>query len=120
MTQNPNQVSLVAESRDHGIVGFINGTHGREEHLKHYCEVWSLYLLAKYHGKRIGFNLLKRYFDLHIQQGYSKAYVWVLENNPSIKFYEKAGGKYTGQEKEEEIAGQKHKELMYIWDDINL
>lgn len=120
VTQNPDQVTLVAESADHGIVGFVNGTHGRDKDKKDWCEVWSIYLLEKYHNKKIGFNLLKQYFDAHIDKGFTKGYLWVLDNNPTIKFYEKVGGRYEGRDKEDEIADQKVKELMFVWDDIKL
>jgi GNAT superfamily N-acetyltransferase len=120
VTQNSEQVTLVAESTDHGIVGFVNGTHGRDKEKKDWCEVWCIYLLKKYHGKKIGFNLLKQYFNAHIEKGFSKGYLWVLDDNPTIKFYERAGGKYDGKDKEDKIAGQKVKELMYEWENISL
>ncbi len=120
VTQNFEQVTLVAESVDHGIVGFVNGTHGRDEDKKDWCEVWCIYLLEKYHGKKIGLNLLKQYFDALIDKGFSKGYLWVLDNNPTISFYEKVGGRYSGRDKEDEIAGQKVKELMYEWENIKL
>lgn len=120
VTQNPEQVTLVAVSVEHGVVGFINGTHGRDKAKKDWCEVWCIYLLEKYHGKRIGFQLLKQYFDTHLDKGYSKGYLWVLEGNPTIKFYEKVGGKYEGQVKIEEIAGKDVREIMYEWENIKL
>lgn len=120
VTQNPNQVTLVAESTEHGVVGMVNGTNCRDEDKKDWCEVWCIYLLEKYHGKRIGFNLLKQYFDIHSDKGFSKGYLWVLDNNPTIKFYEKVGGRYDGRDKEGEISGQKVKELMFVWDEIRL
>ena len=120
VTQNPNQVTLVAESTEHGVVGMVNGTNGRDEDKKDWCEVWCIYPLEKYHGKKIGFNLLKQYFDIHSDKGFSKGYLWVLDNNPTIKFYEKVGGRYDGRGKEGEISGQKVKELMFVWDEIKL
>lgn len=120
VTQRTDQVTLVAESKDHGVVGFINGTHGRDEGLEDWCEVWCIYLLKNYHGKKIGFNLLKQYFDAHAEKGYLRGYLWVLEGNPTINFYEKTGGKFEGRMKEDIIADQKVKELMYLWDNIKL
>jgi GNAT superfamily N-acetyltransferase len=120
VTINEKQVTLVAESEEHGVVGFINGTHGRDQGYEDYVEVWCIYLLEKYHGKKIGFNLLNLYFDAHIKKGFSKGYLWVLDNNPTIRFYEKTGGQYNGQQKEDNIAGKKVKELCYIWEDIQL
>lgn len=117
---NEKQITYVADTKEHGVVGFVNGTYGRDEKYKDYAEVWSIYLLEKYHGKKIGLSLLKAFFDTHIDLGYTKAYLWVLANNPTITFYEKTGGKFSGETKIDEIAGQKMTELCYIWDDIRL
>ena len=113
-------MTLVAESPEHGIVGFINGHKGRDEDFKDYCEVCCLYLLKKYQGKKIGYNLLKEFFRKQVTKGFSKGYLWVLESNPSIKFYERAGGLRHGREKEDEIGGQVVKETMYLWNNLVL
>ncbi len=120
VTVNEKQVTLVAECSKHGIVGFINGTHGRDEELKDHAEVWCIYLLQKYHSKKIGFSLLKSYFDDHVKLGYKKGYLWVLADNPTISFYEKSGGKFNGKTTEAEIGGNKVTELCYVWDDIRM
>jgi ribosomal protein S18 acetylase RimI-like enzyme len=120
VTKNNDQVTLVAESEKHGVVGFINGKNGRDDDLKDHAEVWCIYLLKKYHGQKIGFNLLKSFFNTQIELGFKKGYLWVLAGNPTISFYEKAGGKFHGRTMEDEIAGQKVSELCYIWDDIEL
>lgn len=120
VTANEKQTTLVAESKEHGVIGFINGTFGRDEEYKNYAEVWCIYLMEKYHGKKIGFNLLREYFDAHLVLGYKKGYLWVLADNPTISFYEKTGGKFTGQSKGDEIGGKEVSELCYVWDDINL
>ena len=52
--------------------------------------------------------------------GYKKGYLWVLADNPTISFYEKAGGKFNGRIKNAEIGGQTVSELCYYWDDISL
>ena len=120
VTVNNDQVTLVAESQEHGVVGFINGKNGRDDDLKDHAEVWCIYLLKKYHGQKIGFKLLKTFFDKQKELGYKKCYLWVLAGNPTISFYEKAGGKFSGRIKEDQIAGQKVSELCYFWDEINL
>lgn len=120
VTINEKQVTLVAECSKNGVVGFVNGTNGRDVGLKDHAEVWCIYLLEKYHGKKIGFNLLKGYFDAHVELGFEKGYLWVLADNPTVSFYERAGGKFNGNTTEDEIGGQKVTELCYIWDDIKL
>jgi len=120
VTQESGQVTFVAESQEHGVVGVINGSNGRDAGLEDWCEVWCLYLLEHYHGKKIGFNLLQAYFDAHLENGFSKGYVWVLAGNPSMKFYERVGAINEGRVKEAEIAGQKVTELMFCWADLSL
>lgn len=120
VTINKEQVTLVAECSENGIVGFINGTSGRDEKLSDHAEVWSLYLLAKYHGKKIGFNLLRNYFDIHNRLGFKRAYLWVLDHNPTISFYKGAGAKFNGETKSTMIGTQQIKELCYIWDKIKI
>ena len=120
VTVNEGQCTFVAESEEHGIVGFVNGTYGRDDGWKDYAEVWSIYLLQKYHGQKIGFNLLRSYFDTQVNLGVRKGYLWVLENNPTINFYEKVGGKFNGDVKEEEIGGKVLCEGRYVWNSIKL
>jgi GNAT superfamily N-acetyltransferase len=120
VTINEEQVTLVAECNQNGVIGFVNGTNGRDEDLKDHAEVWCIYLLKKYHGKRIGFNLLKGYFDTHVDLGFKRGYLWVLVDNPSISFYEKAGGKFNHKTIEVEIGEQKVTQRCYVWENIKL
>lgn len=120
VTINESQITLVAECEKNGVVGFINGTNGRDVGMKDYAEVWCIYLLEKYQGQQIGFNLLKTYFDAQLALGFDKGYLWVLADNPTISFYEKAGGKHNGKTIEDEIGREKFTELCYVWDEIKL
>lgn len=51
--------------------------------------------------------------------GYKKANCWVLENNPTIKFYERSGAIFSKKVKQDEIGGQMFNELAYEWADLN-
>jgi len=115
---DPKQVTIVAESKEHGIVGFVNGGAARDEDLNNHTEVFCIYLLSKYHGRKIGFNLLKTFFDEQIKLNFTQAYLWVLDNNPTISFYEKVGGKFSGKKKEDQIAEIKMTELCYVWNNL--
>jgi len=119
-TRDLEQVTLVAECEKNGVIGFINGGAARDPAKKDYVEVWCLYLLKKYHGKRVGLNLLKSFFELQIEKGFQKGYLWVLKGNPTISFYEKTGGYYNGEAKDDEIGTQTLCELCYVWDNISL
>lgn len=116
VTQKTDHFTFVAESKEHGIIGFINGSLGRDRGLHNLCEVRCLYVLEKYHKQKIGYNLLKAFFSSYQSKGHTKAYLWVLESNPTIKFYEATGGRFENREKFIDLCGEKYKELMYVWD----
>jgi ribosomal protein S18 acetylase RimI-like enzyme len=120
VTSNPSEITFVAESKDNGIVGFINGSKPRDPEYQDYAEVTSVYLLKKYHGKKIGYQLLREFFGVARAQGFNKAYLWVIENNPTIKFYERSGGVFNNHKKEDTIANQKVSELCYVWTNLDL
>jgi len=118
VTANKSQATFVAESKDHGVVGFINGAEARDSQYKGYAEVWCIYLLQRYHRQGIGFHLLREYFKNAMESGFRKTYLWVLKDNPTIDFYERSGAKLTGDIKKDEIGGQQVEELCYVWEDI--
>lgn len=120
VTADPNQVTFVVESSEHGVVGFINGSKARDPEYQDYAEVYAVYLLKKYHHLGLGFELLKKYFDECSSLGFTKAYLWVLKDNPTIKFYKRTGGHFNGHEKEESIAGERMTEQCFVWDDLKL
>ena len=43
------------------------------------------------------FNLLNKFFEQLSKKGFEKGYLWVIKDNPTIKFYEKTGGKLSGE-----------------------
>ena len=112
--------TFVADSKDHGIVGFVNGVVASDGPHKGSVEVLCIYLLKKYHHKKVGFGLLKSFFDAYRKLGFDKAFLWVLADNPTSSFYERAGGKFTGESKKDDIGGQSVTELCYGWNSLNL
>ena len=76
--------------------------------------------MRKFHGQKVGFRLLKAYFDGHLGKGFSKGNLWVLRDNPTMRFYESIGARLTNDIKKSVIGGQNVEELYYVWDDISL
>ena len=113
-----NKHLFVAETKN-GIVGFSVFEPARDSSVVGYGEVGAIYLLEKFKGKKIGAALLKVGMNELIKMHYSKAYCWVLEGNPTIKFYESSGAVYNGMEKSVVIGGKKVKELAYEWRDLS-
>ncbi len=116
---NPQRWVFVAEKAE-GIVGFVVFGPPRDENRDGFIELGAIYLLESEKGKGIGFSLLSVGFNLMKEIGYKRAYCWVLENNPTIEFYERTGAKFSGQTKEDEIGGKKFNELAYEWDSLTL
>lgn len=116
---NPQRWAWVAENSQ-GIVGFALFGPPRDPDKEGFIELGAIYLLASEKGKGIGFSLLSAGFNKMKDLGYRRSYCWVLENNPTIKFYERSGASYTGQVKKDEIGGRKLNELTYQWDSLNI
>lgn len=115
---NPQRWAWVAEGSQ-GIAGFVLFGPPRDPNREGFIELGAIYLLASEKGRGIGFSLLSAGFNKMKDLGYKKAYCWVLENNPTIKFYERSGALFSGQTKDDEIGGKKFKEMAYQWDSID-
>jgi ribosomal protein S18 acetylase RimI-like enzyme len=109
---------LVAEDRV-GVIGFATFEGARDVIWGDHGEVSSIYLLSRFKGRGIGRALLRSGMQELIRRGFRRAYCWVLENNPTISFYEHTGAQFSGQVKDDEIAGQKVKELAYVWNTLD-
>ncbi len=117
---NPDEfVLLVAEDKV-GVIGFACFQAGRDQGMEKLTEVAAIYILEKYKGQGIGFSLLSSGFKQMKDRGFKEAYCWVLEGNPTIKFYERSGATVTDQIKQDEISGQKVNELVYRWGNLEI
>jgi GNAT superfamily N-acetyltransferase len=115
----PDRWTWVAEGPN-GIVGFVLFGSPRDPNREGFIELGAIYLLASEKGKGIGFSLLSAGFNKMKDLGFKKAYCWVLENNPTIKFYERTGAKFSSQIKQDEIGGKIFNEFVYDWDSLSI
>jgi ribosomal protein S18 acetylase RimI-like enzyme len=106
---------IVADCPSYGVIGFASVGHPRDIDMSS-GELTCIYLLNKFHGKGIGFGLLKKSFAVLKEEGFTSAYCWVLENNPTISFYERTGASRLSKTKTDEIGGKKVIEIAYMWD----
>ncbi len=61
-------------------------------------EIIAVYLLKEYHGKKLGYELLKQ--TLTLRKSNRPIVLWVLKGNEkAIRFYQKVGFAFTGNEK---------------------
>lgn len=89
----------------------------RDEDMRGWGEVVSLYVLPNHFYKGYGKLLLSFVVSELKNQGYNNIYLWVLEDNKqAINFYERNGFSTNGDKKVITIAGTELMELKYILD----
>jgi GNAT superfamily N-acetyltransferase len=77
-----NRALYVAEEKS-GIVGFSVFAPPQDKEMNEHGELGAIYLLEKFKGKKIGAALLSVGMKKLIEWKYSKAYCWVLQDNPT-------------------------------------
>ena len=82
---------------NHGTVGFA--CIKKRTDVKDTNEIIAIYLLEEYHGKKLGYELLKHTVSLF--EDSLPIVLWVLKGNEkAIRFYKKVGFEFTGNEKD--------------------
>ena len=106
---------LIAKDGDK-VVGFVGYGKYRDDTLTDCGEVYSIYVLADYHSKKIGYSLMNAAFEKLAP--YSKIAIWVLKGNEhAIRFYEKYGFRFDGTE-QEIMLGTPRTELRMVFSKI--
>ena len=115
--EEENLEVLVIEVERGKVVGFASG--GRFPETAPYdCSIGAIYVLDEYQRKGVGSKLIKEMLEFFKSKQHKTMIIWVLEENPYRKFYEKLGGiakersSYEKWEIKKEIVG-------YVWDDIH-
>ncbi len=86
-------ISVFVAEIDGKIVGFAAGGPIREPLAAYDAELYALYLLAEVQGRGIGKLLLTAVAEALARKNHTSMLVWVLEQNPAVRFYEKTGAK---------------------------
>lgn len=90
---------LVAEDGDR-ILGWASFGGGRDEELTHLGELAGLYAHPSSWGRGVGHALMTRVEDELRAEGWTEAYLWVLNGNErASRFYENHGWAADGAEK---------------------
>ena len=85
---------LVAKDGER-VIGFVGFGKYRDETLPGAGEVYAIYVLAEYHGQRVGYELMKAAVER--LGDHERIALWVLHgNNRAIRFYERFGFKFDG------------------------
>lgn len=116
-TPKDNSLIYVAENAEQEIIGFASFGIERTKKFNADCELYAIYLIEEYKRSGVGTKLLERGVMDLLQAGYKSMLVWVLSENPSKEFYQSFSPDEAGTE-EISIAGKKHQEIAFIWDDL--
>lgn len=102
---------LVAKDGDK-IIGFVAYGSCQDDALPETGEVFAIYVLSKYYGKKVGYALMQA--ALCALSEYRQITLWVLKGNTrAIRFYEKCGFRFDGTEKPITL-GEENTELRMI------
>ena len=110
-------IVLVSEVPDQGIVGFTSGGRERGGSAEYQGEIYGIYVVDPFQRKGIGTMLTVALARELLRLGIGSALVWVLSENTACQFYERLGARKI-QEKPMEKGGFSAAVSAYGWDDI--
>lgn len=103
---------IIAKDGDR-VIGFAGYGAYRDGTLPECGEIFAIYVLREYHGKRVGYELMNA--ALARLSAYPETAVWVLKGNERARcFYERYGFRLDGAE-EEVVLGAPAAELRMIY-----
>lgn len=102
---------LVAKDGDR-VIGFAGYGSYHDDTLPETGEVFALYILSEFYGKKVGYALMQA--ALRALSEYRQIALWVLKGNErAIRFYEKCGFQFDGAQQSITL-GQENTELRMI------
>lgn len=110
----PGLYSLVLLEKEE-IIGTSSYCSSRLPDRRGWGEIVSLYLLPEYMGMGYGKKLLQAALQSLLELGFSRVFLWVLEENKRAReFYERMGFCCDGKILEDRIGGKELREVRYI------
>lgn len=100
------------------IIGFASGGPRREGNPDFDGELYAIYLLADTQGHGLGRQLVRAVASRLARDGMSSMLVWVLEDNPSRRFYEALGGGLLPERQTSTVGGTPLAHVSYGWRDL--
>jgi len=108
---------FVAETASNEIVGFADFGKAREGGFDFEAELYAIYLLYEFQGKRIGENLFRLCQNEMISGGVNSMYLMALAVSPYKSFYEKMGGQVVGRGNHF-LALVEYETIIYGWNNL--
>lgn len=109
---------LFVAADNNNLIGFVGCGPARDADFFGYAEVYAIYVLTEYQKHGWGRKLIEHAKSFLRKNGFSRAYVWSLEQNfGAHKAYEAWGAKPNLENtKTIDIDGTKLKEHIHIWE----
>ena len=114
LTNSADMVYLVASSKDNQILGFCVF-----EPVSLKIKLKALYVGSTSQRNGVGKAFLKYLLEYSIRHKVKEIIVWVLKDNPFLRFYTKFGAAYSG-ESEIQIGAKSYIQLCYKWGDLDI
>ena len=109
--------AFVVEARPGYIVAIASGGPLQDAWGDFDGELYVLYVSKSFQGMGYGRRLLARVAEDLMNRGYHSLVIWVLQDNPACRFYERLGGCLVA-EKVVEIGGRQLMDVAYAWSDL--
>ncbi|MDZ5471998.1 GNAT family N-acetyltransferase [Bacillus sp. 31A1R] len=114
-----NGYAYVAKNESGEIVGFASFGVERTKKFGIEAELYAIYLLDGYKGQKVGSKLFYAGLQQILKLNLKSLMVWVLNENPSKRFYESFQPEMIAEE-QIKIGTGVHKEIAYSWNDLHL
>jgi len=115
----PGDAQFVAETAEGEVVGFAGGGPARAPEPGYTGELHSIYVLSSHQRRGIGSSLVGDVVRHLVQTGRASMIVWVMEQSPYRRFYERLGGTlHRRMDQPSRIAGRPVPVVSYVWADI--
>jgi GNAT superfamily N-acetyltransferase len=111
-------ISIFVAEDEKGIFGFAAGGKNREKPDDYDAELYAIYLLRERQGQGVGRTLVLTLASVLRAEGLTSMLVWVLEQNPSVSFYQRLGAVQIAR-KVINIGGADLQELAFGWPSLD-
>jgi GNAT superfamily N-acetyltransferase len=113
-----DNISIFVAEDETGVFGFVAGGEIREKLDDYDAELYAIYLLRERQKQGVGGTLSLTLAAALQTMGFKSMLVWVLEQNPSVSFYERLGAAQIAR-KLVDIGGVHHQELAFGWPSLD-
>jgi len=114
-----NEMVLVAEHENHGIVGMTSAGPTRDRDIGFDCEVYTLYVDPSFYGRGAGRQLLNGAFAQLRKRGFRSCVIWGDARNNARFFYGAMGGGLVA-ERTAKMMGDAVPEVAFGWKTLTL